>query len=100
MELNGRDLVKYFIGQTPFSGRYEEELEDIISIYEDMFEMCDVFPGQKRKAVGIMLEGSAKKYFVNHVRHARTFEEAFHLLRKRYNKNARRIIACSRSGKG
>lgn len=82
---NGRDLVKSFIGQTPFSGGYNENLEETINIYEDFCRMCDVNESQKRRAITIMLKGTARAYYSTHVRDAATYDEAVHMLRRRYN---------------
>lgn len=60
-----------------------------------MCEICNASTGQKRNAMGIMLKGSARAYFLNHVRHARTLEEAVNLLRKQYknHENKCRLLA-------
>lgn len=88
--VNGRDLVKSFIGQTPFSGTYNEDLEETINVYQDFCDMCNVNLTQKRKAMTIMLKGPARAYFARHVRDARRYEEAVCRLRKRYNNREKR----------
>lgn len=60
---DGRDLVKSFISQPFFSESYEEDLEDVLDVYEDMETMCDVDSGQNRKAMSITLKANARVFY-------------------------------------
>lgn len=80
--VNGRDLVKYFVGKTPFSGCYEDRLMEMISLYQYFCNMCDVTPAQKIKAMYIILKEPADANFSKHVRDAKTYEEADYRLQK------------------
>lgn len=35
-----RDLVKSYVGQPALMGKYEENLEEVIAVLEDMADMC------------------------------------------------------------
>lgn len=82
---NGRDLVKAFIGQSAYSGSYQENLEEVLDIYDELAEMCEVNPRQKRRAMAVILKGPARAYFARHGRTLETYEDAIDLLRRRYN---------------
>lgn len=80
----GRGLVKAFIVQEPFSGRYQENLEEVIAVYEDWDDMCVVLEGQKRKAMTVALKGPAKALFSTESHRQNPYEEGIEMLRKWY----------------
>lgn len=63
---NGLNPVKSFIGQTPFSEGYNENLEDFLGIYNDLAKSCDVAPRQTLTAISIALKGPARSYLAKY----------------------------------
>lgn len=61
---NEREIIKSFIGQKPFYGNYDKDLEQTIGIYQDLCDMCYVTPLQKRRDMMIMLSGEARAYYM------------------------------------
>lgn len=65
--MNLRDLVKSFNDQKPFSGGYDENLGEVVDVYEDVSRVCDVNAREQHKAMGIMFNGPWRVLF-KHVR--------------------------------
>lgn len=78
MGVNG--MVRAFVGQTKFTGRYEEDLDDIFEKFEMYAHMCDLTFSQKRKTLLIMLTGNALSLSNKEKKPTDTFEEAVPLL--------------------
>lgn len=56
-------MVKALDIQDSFSGRYEDDLEEAPDVFEDLAEMCEVNPKQKRKEMIAMIKGMQRNLF-------------------------------------
>lgn len=83
--MNGRELMKSFVGQTTITGKYEEDLEEVVSAFDDMEEMCECSQMQKRKAMAIILNVPTKDLFYRHDHVEKSYDQGIYFLRQRYN---------------
>lgn len=65
LRMNGRDLLKVFTGYGSNGGSYDESFEETLDVYNELADMCEVTPKQKRRAMAIILKGSARAFFRN-----------------------------------
>lgn len=72
---NGTDLVKSSPVQTAFGRGCDEDIEENINVFQDICDICDMNPSQKRWAMMKILKVPARAYFVKHVRDAQTYEK-------------------------
>lgn len=54
--------MKAFIGKPTFSGSWEEELENVINVYNTLALIFEVTEEDKLKAVQVMLKGDVLSY--------------------------------------
>ena len=81
--ING--LMRAFGTKKRFSGSWDEDLDDTISIFETLSNICELSDEEKLKAIPIMLMGDAMSYFSNKAKTYDTYEDAMITLRKWYN---------------
>lgn len=77
--------MKSFIGKLTISGSWEEDLDNVLSIFNTLATMCKVAPDEKLKAIQIMQKGDALSYFSSKINLCATFDDAIELLRNWYN---------------
>lgn len=90
MEKAVNGLMKAFIGQHKFSGKYEEDLDSVLKVFEALAEMCDPMSDEKRKAIPTMLQGNELHLFSKKGKDFITYEYATTLLRTGYNSKKNR----------
>lgn len=56
-------MVRAFVGQTNFSGRYEEDRDSILEPFETYSSMCYLTYIEKRNSIPIMVSGNALSLF-------------------------------------
>lgn len=78
-------IMKAFIGQDKFSGKYEEDLDAVLNIFETLSRMCDATPEEMRKAMPVMLKGNALRLFSKKAKDCVTYENGAEMLRSWYN---------------
>lgn len=63
-------MVKAFIGQTKFSGKYEEDLDYILETFDTYAEMFDLSPSQRKKSMPFKLSGNSLSFSTEGLRHS------------------------------
>lgn len=76
--------MKAFQGKPPFSGSWEEDFDNVISVLNTLrscqADMCEITSEEKFKAIPVMLQGDTLNFFSNHAHSNATFEESMDLL--------------------
>lgn len=86
--------MKAFHGKPMFAGTWEEDLENVISVFNTLSTVCELSQEEKLKAVPIMLRDDVLNYYSSNYDRCDTFEDAIALLRSWYNSDRRsRILA-------
>lgn len=88
--LGGSRLMKAYIGNPTFSGGWDEDIDNCISIYDILSEMCCVTDDEKLQSIPIMLSGDALSYFSSKIEGCSSYQEATMLLRRWYNSDEKR----------
>lgn len=74
------------MGEQAYYGRYEENLEDAVDVYNETEIMCEVTDTQKRNEITKALKGPARPFSARNSKNLGTHEEATQLLPGRYNR--------------
>lgn len=56
-------MMKDFTGKPSFSGAYEEDLDNVLSIFDTITDMCEITPEEKLQAMPVILKGDALTLF-------------------------------------
>lgn len=84
--------MKDFIGNTTFSGCWEENLDNCINVFRTLAVMCDIIEYNQLKSVPVMLGGDSWNFYSKQVRFCATFDEAMMKMRDWYNIYDRKSI--------
>lgn len=85
-----------FIGKPIFSGSWEEDLDNCISIFYTFANMCEITDEDKLRAVTLILRGDALNYFANNSSSCTKFDEAMSTIRSWYNNEDRKARILSK----
>ena len=84
------DLTKAMSGHTKFSGQYDEDLLEAITVYEVACDMCNLTEEQMLKGISCMLSGDAMFYYSANLRHFESYEELKDGLKAWYTSDEKR----------
>lgn len=77
--------MKGFIGKATFSGLYDENLDNVLSIFGTLLNMCAVTQDANRQAVPAMLNGDVLAQLARKRKDCTTYQQGNDLLRNWYN---------------
>lgn len=78
-------MIKDFTSKTPFSGSYEEDLENNISLFNTPAMMWELKEEDKLKSVPTMPTGDALNYLSSNSSPCKSFEDDMQVLKDLYN---------------
>lgn len=86
--ING--LMKAFKGKKPFTGSWEEDLDNCLGVFETLSDMCQITEAQMLRSIPIMLDGDALDYYSRIAASCATYGDAKSALRRWYNSDEKR----------
>lgn len=69
-------LMRSYHGKQTFAAGWDEDLDNSISVYKSLSNMCEVSDSEKLRTLPVILSGDSLSYYSSQIKNCATYEEA------------------------